>query len=89
VTEPRAEDYNMEDWCSVHGYEPVPEKYFRICGECGHVYLSAEELLAADAAVVAAIAQSAGAAGDTIPAELHAAQTVSQVHCCPLCTHDW
>lgn len=34
-----------EDGCYFHGYEPIPETYYRICLECGHCYLTPEELL--------------------------------------------
>lgn len=88
-TDINPDDYDIDDFCAIHGYEPLPPQYFRICGECGHAYGSADELLAADLAVVTALAESTAAAGDTIPVQVHAARTVEQVHCCPLCTHDW
>lgn len=31
--------------CFFHGDEPIPDKYYRICIECGHCYVTAEELL--------------------------------------------
>lgn len=31
--------------CYFHGEEPIPEKYYRICIECGHCYVTAQELV--------------------------------------------
>lgn len=31
--------------CYFHGEEPIPETYYRICIECGHCYVTAEELV--------------------------------------------
>lgn len=31
--------------CFFHGEEPIPETYYRICIECGHCYVTANELL--------------------------------------------
>jgi hypothetical protein len=31
------------DWCHIHGLEPLPEDYWRVCYECWHVYPSFEQ----------------------------------------------
>lgn len=31
--------------CYFHGEEPIPEQYYIICLECGHCYVTADELL--------------------------------------------
>lgn len=31
--------------CYFHGEEPIPEQYYRICFECGHCYVTGQELL--------------------------------------------
>lgn len=35
-----------EDQCFFHGYEPIPEAYFKICLECCHCWVTEEEFLA-------------------------------------------
>lgn len=80
------------DRCAVHGYEPVPPDAFRICVECGHVYASEQELLDAHNAVLLQIqthSRLQWQRGDEPPYVYHAAVSADQVHCCPLCTHDW
>lgn len=31
--------------CYFHGEEPIPDEYYIICLECGHCYVTANELL--------------------------------------------
>jgi len=46
----------MTDYpCTWHGDEPVPEKYFRLCIECGHVFVTREELIEAHRAAAEAV----------------------------------
>jgi len=34
------------DWChSCLKLEPLPDDYYIACGECGHVYVTAEDLV--------------------------------------------
>lgn len=41
-----ARDLMPDQECAVHGYEPIPpEGAFKICVECGHAYLTAQELV--------------------------------------------
>lgn len=65
----------MTDRCAIHGHEPVPPRYHLLCGECGHVFVSALDLLVAHNDRCAEV----GAPG---------AVTADDVAVCPLCTHD-
>lgn len=41
-----ARDMLPDQECAVHGHEPIPpEGAFKICVECGHAYLTAQELV--------------------------------------------
>jgi hypothetical protein len=67
---------NGEDHCALHGYEPVPPIYYVICGECRHVFVTANELVEADRAV----RRDCGL--PDVP------QRPNTITVCPLCTHD-
>lgn len=62
------------DQCAIHGHEPIPEKYFRICGECWHVFVTAEELVQAYR--------------DEMP-EPKRPTPLEEIYFCPYCTHDF
>lgn len=66
--------YGNDDLCAIHGYEPVPPNCFRICGECGHAYATAEDLLRINHELW----------GDQFDV-----RAVESILDCPLCTHDW
>lgn len=68
-----------EDWCYSHNRsEPIPEGgAYRVCGECGHCWLSQEDLMAD----VIKSAQECGA--DVWPLG------PQFVYFCPLCIHDF
>lgn len=74
------------DYCALHGYEPIPPNVFRVCGECHHAYATAEDLLAADREITDELRQH-NPGYDT--AEWSYATHPDQVHCCPLCCHDF
>lgn len=83
-----------KDQCAIHGYEPVPAGCFRICGECLHAYASEQELLDAHNDVLADM--QARKRSHKIPLDdlfeasaTDPAVSADQVHCCPMCTHDW
>ncbi len=65
------------NYCAIHGEEPIPPMYYRVCGECGHAFLTREELEELDHAR----AVECGLQGDPQPAE--------QISTCPMCTHDF
>jgi hypothetical protein len=80
------------DTCWFHGFEPLPPHCFRVCGECGHAYATAEDLLAVEHAEVARINASASgnAALGLEPWEpLLPHKRAEDIPFCPLCTHDW
>ncbi|WP_158881907.1 hypothetical protein [Amycolatopsis anabasis] len=66
----------MNDECFFHGHEPLPENYYRVCGECGHVFATADELLRRERE----IANEVGFQPETDP---------DRVYVCPLCAHDF
>ena len=68
--------------CYMHNLDEPSTGAFRVCGECGHVYRTAEDLRMAWTDTAAdgwapEVPTSAGAP----PAE--------QIYACPLCCHDW
>lgn len=63
------------DRCFWHGYEPIPWNHYVVCGECGHVFVTASELLDDFNA-----ARPPGAPQET---------DVSRIFFCPLCVHDF
>lgn len=66
----------VNDECAIHGYEPIPEKYYMICGECYHCFVTAGELLAL---------HNERGAEVGLPAETN----LDYIYMCPLCTHDF
>ena len=67
----------IDDWCGVHGYEPINGTAYLICGECMHAFMTAEELIGADAAVRAEL----GIGG--------VAERAEDITVCPHCTHSF
>jgi hypothetical protein len=65
-----------EDQCWLHGEEPIPRGCYRVCGECGHAFATAGELLDAERRICAEM----GFTG---------AESAEDVVVCPLCTHDF
>ena len=57
--------------------EPIPPDVFQVCGECGHVYATEADLLAAHNEVAVHF-------GDQPTAELGSA-----LYFCAACTHDF
>lgn len=66
------------DQCYIHGHEPIPDGYFKICGECWHVFPTAQALIDDDLAVRR---EYLGPAMGPDPVE--------DIHICPHCTHDF
>lgn len=65
------EDYD----CFFHGVEPLPEEYYQLCGECGHVWETRDDLLRDDLDLRTQI----GLQQDP----------EAPIRICPLCTHDF
>lgn len=71
-------DEASPDWChSCLKLEPLPAEYHEVCGECGHVYVTAEDLMAAYIEEWRKMAVS-----------VQALDTPS-IDACPLCGHDF
>lgn len=68
--EPTARDLG----CWFHGDEPIPDGAYLVCGECGHCYVTAADLIEAERRLY-----------PDLPARTSAAQMWS----CPLCAHDF
>ncbi len=84
---------SLDEYCAVHGYEPIPPGAYRVCGECYHAYATADELVEAYNAQTDRLkahyeAQgpptNPGFAGDWTHVS-HA----EQVYFCPWCSHDF
>jgi len=69
----------MKDECAIHGEEPIPDKYYKICTECWHCFVTAEALEIADLNIRQGI----------MPNRLHEVLPASRIHICPMCTHDF
>lgn len=66
------------DWChSCCKLEPLPAVYHIVCGECGHVFVTAEDLVAAFKAY---FEPRIGQVLDVKTGEIYA---------CPKCGHDF
>jgi len=66
------------DWChSCLKLEPLPDDYYIVCGECGHVYVTTEEL------VKAFRDYYEPRVGQMLPA------SPEEIYACPLCGHDF
>lgn len=63
--------------CAIHGWEPVSERYYLICGECWHVFVTADELLTGHDQRLVEVGVPPGR------------DTADQITVCPLCTHDF
>ena len=68
--------YRNNDDCAIHGYEPIPTIFHKICPECFHVFVEPEELLTEHNKRC----EEVGAPPET---------DVNQVFICPMCTHDF
>jgi hypothetical protein len=82
---------NPDDGCAIHGYEPLPETYFRVCGECGHCFTTAEELIDADRKLRDEIAafEAAHPWPGIEPTPMVYHEDAEDITICPLCTHDF
>lgn len=65
--------------CWSHGYEPVPEGAHRVCGECGHCFVTEQDLIDADREWFT----------DVEPLDRPPVRPGSEIYSCPRCTHDF
>jgi hypothetical protein len=63
--------------CFWHGEEPIPEGAYLVCAECGHCYVTADDLLVAHREMRKEIG---------LPPHV---ATPSEILYCPLCAHDF
>ena len=61
--------------CWFHGHEPLPAVFHRLCLECGHCWVTPQELLDAH--------------NRERPPDVPAETDPVQVCFCPLCVHDF
>jgi hypothetical protein len=75
--------------CGTH--EPLPDKWYRMCGECLHVFVTEAELVREHNALLAEIRQDVTNVGVPVPPEgvPPDVTTGKQVFCCPKCIHDF
>lgn len=71
-----------ENNCWHHGYEPAPDDSYRLCMECGHCYITREDVETLDYALRLSFERDW--ADYTATALL-----ARDIHICPLCTHDF
>jgi hypothetical protein len=76
---------NTDPGCYFHGEEPIPHDVYRLCGECGHAYTTANDLLDAYNFETDVINGAMSMFDSPIPHETD----VGRIYSCPLCTHDW
>jgi hypothetical protein len=62
--------------CFWHGHEPIPDDAYVVCGECGHCWVTGDDLLADARLLCAEI-------GLTLPPG-----DPDKITFCPLCSHD-
>jgi hypothetical protein len=70
---------DVGDQCAIHGYEPIPASYYRLCGECWHCFVTAAELVEADWDV----RRSLPGGEDAVRRQ------PDDVWVCPHCSHDF
>lgn len=70
-----ANESPVSELCYIHGHEPLPEAYFCLCGECGHVYTTAEDLIRAYV--------------DEEPEPKGPVPNAADIAFCPYCMHDF
>lgn len=69
------------DWCHYHSRdEPVPAggKYFHICGECFHLFATAEDLMQQHTLELVKLKLGR-----------RVAVRVEDIYACPFCAHDF
>lgn len=90
--------YGSHLHCYWHDVDEPAEMVYRVCGECKHAFVTADELLAEHNRVlaeihereVAMIAEAYGMAELWgTPAPMTPETDVTQVFCCPFCIHDF
>lgn len=65
--------------CWHHGYEPIPDGAYRVCVECGHCFVTEQDLIDADRAWFT----------DVEPRDRPPVRAGAEVYACPLCAHDF
>lgn len=88
-----------EDWCMIHNRsEPVRPGDYRICGECWHVFRTAEELVAETHRAEldswkfwrsAAAVQQPAERERWLATALPERRDPEKIFACPHCTHDF
>ena len=74
----------IHEWCFIHlRREPFLSGDYRACGECYHVFRTAEELIIETAERYAEMATDAGIGRVVPPTD------AASIYVCPLCTHDF
>lgn len=77
-----SEPVDINDVCALHGYEPIPDGCFRVCGKCHHAYATAEDLIHEENRLRDELRLFDGI-------RQNPCDSVADILCCPLCSHDW
>lgn len=73
---------DVNDYCAIHGYEPIPDVYYKVCYECHHCFVTAEELLECNNDIIKYVAEKDGVT--------YQLETDPENICiCPVCAHDF
>lgn len=64
--------------CWFHGAEPIPDGAYLVCGECGHCYVTAADLIDTERRVLTEV-------GHPVMATIYP----DTIYACPLCAHDF
>lgn len=71
-------------WCHIHHrIEDIEKGDYRICGECGHIFRTADELVAEDLRVRLMLKAYDSEGTEYKPVE------PALIFTCPLCAHDF
>lgn len=72
------------EWCYIHGHEPPGDYQFLVCGECYHCYPTPEDLVNDFNAVMKAGWEMYESRTPYVPEV-----SISNIHFCPHCAHDF
>lgn len=82
-----------DNFCGIHGEEPVPDKYYKICPECWHCFVTEQELIAKDLKARKETVRSQSWINDLLNIKpwnnLESAESGEDITICPECSHDF
>lgn len=81
----------VEEQCWHHGREPVPDGAYLVCGECGHCYVTADDLRREYRLMDERCMASPwyDATSELWAVDPLVVPTADEIYACPLCAHDF